>query len=59
MIDSMTEPREARTPMALLPYQQRWCADRAQVLFGAQAHLAQPGGALRADVAEFDGSRHA
>ncbi len=25
------EPREARTPMALLPYQQRWCADRAQV----------------------------
>lgn len=31
MIDSTTEPREARTPMALLPYQQRWCADRAQV----------------------------
>ncbi len=25
------EPREARTPMALLPYQQRWCADRSQV----------------------------
>lgn len=25
------EPREARTPMALLPYQQRWCADHAQV----------------------------
>lgn len=31
MIDSATEAREARTPMALLPYQQRWCADRAQV----------------------------
>lgn len=47
MIDNTTEPRtpgvlpqtgyagssgrEARTPMALLPYQQRWCADRAQV----------------------------
>lgn len=25
------EPREARTPMALLPYQQRWLADKAQV----------------------------
>lgn len=25
------EPREARTPMALLPYQQRWCADKTQV----------------------------
>lgn len=25
------EPRERRTPMALLPYQQRWSADRAQV----------------------------
>lgn len=25
------EPREARTPMALLPYQQRWCADRSSV----------------------------
>lgn len=25
------EPREARTPMALLPYQQRWARDRAQV----------------------------
>lgn len=23
--------RESRTPMALLPYQQRWCADRSQV----------------------------
>lgn len=27
----VAEPREARTPMALLPYQQRWCADRSQV----------------------------
>ena len=25
------EAREARTPMALLPYQQRWCADKSQV----------------------------
>lgn len=25
------EPREARTPMALLPYQQRWCADTTPV----------------------------
>jgi phage FluMu gp28-like protein len=25
------EPRDQRTPMALLPYQQRWSADRAQV----------------------------
>ncbi|MHB1053516.1 MAG: terminase large subunit domain-containing protein [Thiobacillus sp.] len=26
-----TEAREQRTPMALLPYQQRWCADKSQV----------------------------
>lgn len=25
------EAREQRTPMALLPYQQRWCADKSQV----------------------------
>lgn len=25
------ESRDQRTPMALLPYQQRWCADRTQV----------------------------
>lgn len=25
------EPREFRTPMALLPYQQRWCADKTPV----------------------------
>jgi len=25
------EPRESRTPMALLPYQQRWCADKTPV----------------------------
>lgn len=31
MIEHAAEAREARTPMALLPYQQRWCADRAQV----------------------------
>ena len=31
MIDGRVETRESRTPMALLPYQQRWCADRAQV----------------------------
>lgn len=31
MTDRAPEPRDARTPMALLPYQQRWCADRAQV----------------------------
>lgn len=27
MSDHVPEPRENRTPMALLPYQQRWCAD--------------------------------
>lgn len=31
MTGQAIEPREQRTPMALLPYQQRWCADRAQV----------------------------
>ncbi len=31
MIDAQVEPRESRTPMALLPYQQRWSRDRAQV----------------------------
>ena len=31
MLVPVAESREARTPMALLPYQQRWCADRAQV----------------------------
>lgn len=31
MTDRAPEPRDARTPMALLPYQQRWCADRTQV----------------------------
>ncbi len=31
MTEQTTEPREQRTPMALLPYQQRWCADGAQV----------------------------
>lgn len=31
MTDHAPEPRDARTPMALLAYQQRWCADKAQV----------------------------
>ncbi|OHC68628.1 MAG: hypothetical protein A3H93_09195 [Rhodocyclales bacterium RIFCSPLOWO2_02_FULL_63_24] len=31
MMPLVPEPREARTPMALLGYQQRWTADRAQV----------------------------
>lgn len=31
MTEQTIESREQRTPMALLPYQQRWCADRAQV----------------------------
>ena len=30
-LDAPAEPREARTPMALLPYQQRWAKDDAQV----------------------------
>lgn len=31
MITEEIDTREQRTPMALLPYQQRWCADKSQV----------------------------
>lgn len=30
-VEAALEPRENRTPMALLPYQQRWCADNTPV----------------------------